>query len=39
MEFREMDEHLRLNCNDRFFYCPQGIMMMMMMMMMMMIVW
>jgi hypothetical protein len=29
MEFREMEEHLRLNCNDRFFYCPQGRMMMM----------
>ena len=41
LEFRDMEEHLRLNCNDRYFYCPQGLMMMMMikmMMMMMMIV-
>lgn len=24
MEYRALDEHARLNCNDRLVYCPQG---------------
>jgi hypothetical protein len=24
MKHRELDEHQRLHCNDRYYYCPQG---------------